>query len=280
MNIQEYISSGIVESYVLGLADNAERAEFERKCAAHPELLSARTAFEIALETQALTNALNPPAKLRSRIFEGIQIDQRDSNPFTKDAPTSDSASRQLTPVATMSWMRYLAAASVILLIGSTVLNLYFFNQYKSYSQRYDELLASQTELANTNKVLQTKLDGYQENLALITQPDVQVVNLSGAAVPGTTDSSRSVTVFWNQASKNVFLLVNNLPQPAANQQYQLWALVDGVPVDAGVFTMDRDQAILPMKNVLRAQAFAITLEPKGGSKSPTMQTMQVLGKV
>ena len=52
MNLNEYISSGIVESYVLGLADEAERAEFERMCAAHEEVRAARNAFELALENR------------------------------------------------------------------------------------------------------------------------------------------------------------------------------------------------------------------------------------
>ena len=50
MNTQEYISSGIVESYVLGLASEEERREFEKMCNQHPEVLAARNAFEIALE--------------------------------------------------------------------------------------------------------------------------------------------------------------------------------------------------------------------------------------
>ena len=50
MNAKEYINSGVVESYVLGLADSAESAEFERMCAAHEEVRAARDAFEILLE--------------------------------------------------------------------------------------------------------------------------------------------------------------------------------------------------------------------------------------
>ena len=60
-------------------------------------------------------------------------------------------------------WVKYLAAASVLLLVGSTVLNFYLFSQYKEYSERYSSLLASQTELANNNRALQTSLDNYQQ---------------------------------------------------------------------------------------------------------------------
>ncbi|HSS98730.1 MAG TPA: hypothetical protein VLK33_16965 [Terriglobales bacterium] len=48
MNIKEYISSGIIESYVLGLASSEEVAEFEKLCTEYPELVAARTSFEIA----------------------------------------------------------------------------------------------------------------------------------------------------------------------------------------------------------------------------------------
>ena len=63
MNTQEYISSGIVESYVLGLASEEERIEFEQYCAQYPEVLAARTAFELSLENQAMENAIAPPAE-------------------------------------------------------------------------------------------------------------------------------------------------------------------------------------------------------------------------
>ena len=73
MNVQEYISSGIVESYVLGLASDEERREFEQRCMQYPEVLAARNAFEMAMEKQALENAIAPPADLKKRIFEEIK---------------------------------------------------------------------------------------------------------------------------------------------------------------------------------------------------------------
>jgi anti-sigma-K factor RskA len=42
VNKQEYISSGIVESYVLGLASAEERNEFEQMCSQYPDVLAAR----------------------------------------------------------------------------------------------------------------------------------------------------------------------------------------------------------------------------------------------
>lgn len=68
------------------------------------------------------------------------------------------------------------------------------------------------------------------------------------------------------------------LPQAAADKQYQLWAIVDGKPVDLGV--INKDSTFSTMKQVQNAQAFAITLEPLGGRPAPTMDKMYVLGNV
>ena len=70
------------------------------------------------------------------------------------------------------------------------------------------------------------------------------------------------------------------MPQPQAGQQYQLWAIVDGKPVDAGMVEIDPGKALHRMKNIPKAEAFAITLEKAGGSPTPTLTAMFVMGKV
>lgn len=90
-------------------------------------------------------------------------------------------------------------------------------------------------------------------------------------------------TVYWDSRSKDVYLLVNNLPKPSPDKQYQLWAIVDGKPVDAGMLDMEDTNSgslVHKMRNIPKAQAFAITLENKGGSTSPTMEAMYVMGGV
>ena len=91
-------------------------------------------------------------------------------------------------------------------------------------------------------------------------------------------------TVLWDTTSKDVYLVVNNLPQPASDKQYQLWALLNGKPIDVGMIDNDvfigQKKLLLRMKNVSGAQAFAITLEKKGGSEKPTMENMYVMGNL
>lgn len=271
MNVQEYISSGIIESYVLGLASPEERAEFENMCASYAEVQAARDAFELALEKYALANAVEPPAFLKNDIFEKTQAGTE------KNSSRNIRSSNGRGHVVPMGWLRYIAVASILLLVASTILNYYFFSQYKEYSAKYEQLAQGQEQMASANQILQAKLQDYESAFSMIKDPAMAVVKMPG--LPTSPSPGSLTTVYWDTRSKDVYLLINNLPQPATDKQYQLWALVDGKPVDAGVFDFKEGSFFIKMKNIPQAQAFAITLEKKGGSSSPTLP-IYLLGKV
>jgi anti-sigma-K factor RskA len=283
VNIQEYISSGIVESYVLGLATDEERTEFERMCVAHIEVRKARESFEMALEKHALLDAVKPSKNIKSKIFAEIEIEseklneeRKETNFNTFDVPEKPNPLPDIIP--RIGWQRYLTAAAVALLIVSTAFNFYLFNQYKDYSDRYARLVNQQTELARNNTIIQSRLENYEKTLAMLKDPDMAIIKMPGTNVPTSPDSSSVATVYWNTKSKDVYLLVNNLPRPASDKQYQLWAIVDGQPVDAGVFDVLEVPGLVRMKNMPRAEVFAVTLERRGGSITP-QGPMYVLGK-
>ncbi len=251
MNVQEYISSGIVESYVLGLASDEERREFEQMCSQYPEVLSARTAFELALEKQAIENAITPSADVKSKIFDQIS-----------GSGKVVSMHSESTPVRKINWAKYAAAASVILLAGSIYWNITLSNKNKSLQNNYNNTIS---ELSDLKKDIQT----------LTGNPNVKMASMKGLDVA----PQSYATVYWDTASHDVYLLTNNLPIPASDKQYQLWAILNGKPVDLGVFDMKKEKLLIQAKNAQGAEAFAITLEKKGGSLTPE-GTMYVMGKL
>jgi anti-sigma-K factor RskA len=262
--------SGIVESYVLGLASPEDGAEFERMCATHAEVRNARNAFELQLEERLMQQKMEPPRELKPRIFSSIGM-ERDEKP----RPVS-LAKPTLVPRA--GFAKYVAAASLILLAGSILLNLYLLNQYKKSIAQYKDLSAIQTQTVSANQALQTKLETGEKALNLMKNPLMAIVKLPGVA--NSPAPSSLATVYWNTESKDVYLLINNLPKPQSGKQYQLWAIVDGKPVDAGIFDMTEGAPFVKLKNIARAEAFAITLEKRGGSETPSMDAMYVMGKV
>ncbi|MBL7698445.1 MAG: anti-sigma factor [Chitinophagaceae bacterium] len=276
MNIQEYISSGIIESYVLGLADEAERAEYERMAAIHPEIREAQNAFELSLEAAALQNTIVPPVHIKSKLLSAIDMDEQ--QPGTPVQPGYKEPVRPHAKVVKRDFTRLIAAAAVILLLMSTALNFYFFSRYREYNEKYVALIQQQTELATHNQILQTRLLEYERAVEMMKDPNMYVVKMPAA--PNSPDSTSATTVYWDTRTKDVYLAVNRLPEPAAGQQYQLWAIVDGKPVDAGVFEMREGAGMSKMKNIPKAEAFAVTLEKKGGSAVPSLDKLYVMGRI
>lgn len=269
MNIKEYIASGIVESYVLGLASKEEMAEFERMCAAHHEVQLAREAFEKQLEQHALKNGITPPVQLHSRIFSEIEVEADKLK--TNGTIVADPEEVEDAPAVTPHLWKWAAAAAIILLIGSAALNFYYLDQLNTYKQLYQ---TAQTDYANRQRAMQAQLAAYDSSMAIIKDTNMVMVRMKGVQ----SSPASLATVYWDKRSKDVYLMVNNLPQPAPGKQYQLWALVNGQPVDAGMLNWDEANRVHTMKNIPAAQGFAITLENMGGSPTPTPNAMYVLG--
>ncbi|MDX1585868.1 MAG: anti-sigma factor, partial [Balneolaceae bacterium] len=82
--------------------------------------------------------------------------------------------------------------------------------------------------------------------------------------------------VIWDPASNRALLQVSNLPAVPSDKDYQLWIIKNNKPVSAGVFAVNdpaRDSFFKIEKMTASeraADAFAITMEPKGGMPQPT----------
>lgn len=255
MNIKEYISSGIIESYVMGLASEEERAAFEQLCLQHPELLKAREEFELALEKKLMADAVAAPASVKDKLMDAIH-----SPVYPAEARVISLDERKRA--GNSSVVRWVAAAAVALLLTAAYFAYDFYTENKQLKASYNELQARMGEM--------------EEEQRLMTDPNVMVVNLVG-----TTAAKASASVYWDSTSSNVFLVVKNMPQLPSDKQYQLWALIDGQPKDLGLFDVKGNQqkVVLKMNNTQKAEAFAITIEKRGNTAGPTLEQLQTMGK-
>ncbi|MES2006220.1 MAG: anti-sigma factor [Bacteroidota bacterium] len=257
MDTKAYIETGVIESYVLGMADKQEAAELEQLSRQYPEIREAIDAFEASLERQAQTYAVSPDPRVKKELLAKLD--------FAKPGKPG---------ILAFTWSRYVAVAAILLLVFSAALNVYFYKQFKSVSSDYQALLTEQNTLTAENQNIQTKALDLYNSMQLMSDPAMIKVSMNG--IPG--KEGNLATVFWDSKSKDVYLLPNKLAEATAGKQYQLWAIVDGKPVDAGM--IDACTGLCKMKNIPSASMFAITLEKKGGSPAPTMDQMFVAGKV
>ena len=279
MDIKEYISSGILESYILGLASPEEASILECVIKNNSEVKAAFEEAQITLEHLAKAQAMTPPEDLKSKIWSKIQMetlaeDERPIIPIsnqTEPEPEVQVKSQQIPvhekPNRDSFWKNFAVAASLLVLITSGAA-FFYFNQK---SQLEKNILA----LQNEQKVKETSLQTAEKKLAVLTNPDMKKVVLKGVE----KHPQAEATVMWDTKTKEVYLTTNKLPAAPQDMEYQLWAIADGKPVSAGMYTEDKDGKIA-LATIENAQAFAITLEKKGGSPEPTMENMYVMGGV
>lgn len=279
MNIDNYISSGAIESYVLGLATAQEAAEVQQLSLQYPEIKQAIADFEASLEAAAFANAITPAASSKEKLLFALQdefaepiIDNNEAITSVIVDETSAEPQKETAVVRKINPLRYVAAASVILLIASGGLNIYFYSKYDEANKQVVALLNEKNTLIADNKSMQVK---YNFSLEALSDTNIIKVPMKGA--PG--KETNLATVYWDSKTKDVYLYANNLPKAPSDKQYQLWALVDGKPVDAGMLSADCN-GVCRISNINKAQAFAITLEKKGGSPTPDLTQLQVIGNV
>jgi anti-sigma-K factor RskA len=262
MNIKEYIESGVVELYVMDALTPAEKAEFERYLAVHPELKNEMESVEKTLMKHAEENAIDPPVYLKEKIYEEI---------FNQQAKTSEPHVIRMKPSRNL----YMGiAASVAIAVISASCALIFYMKWKSAEEQIYAYEQEKTQLAAMIQQVNRVYSETKNQLTLIRDQNTKSIALLSTK----PDRPFFAKVYWNAVTKQSFIDVTSLPVPDKSQQYQLWALVGGKPVDAGVFNVD-SLSLQRVKDIESADAWAVTLEPAGGSAAPHLDQMYLISK-
>jgi anti-sigma-K factor RskA len=107
------------------------------------------------------------------------------------------------------------------------------------------------------------------------------VVNLAGQTVAPTSFAK----IYWNKETSTVYVDAKGLPEPPEGKVYQIWSLKLSptlTPTSIGLLEdfKGNNEKLFAVSGTSDAEAFGITLEPAGGSKTPTMEQLYTLGKV
>lgn len=245
---------------MLGELSEKERAEVEQNLRRYPELRKDLEMLEQVQEELLFRSAVTPRPSLRGRVLESV-------------AATSNRQ-RTLERSGSINYWRLAAAASIIIAMASSYLAYHYRQELKTAQRTLTAFMAENERMAQNYNSVNERLNRVERDLKIIENPEFVRV-----AMKGTPNAPQALAfAYWNQNSAALFLRVENLKKLPAANQYQLWAIVNGKPVSAGVF--DVDAGLIKMNDVRNASAFAVTIEPSGGKKTPTLETMQVLGNV
>ncbi len=265
MNAQELIASGALEAYVLGEGTPEERAHIERLRASDAAVRMELEAIEQALEGHAFSVAKAPPMRVRAAVMNAIGA-ETNVRPIAPAPPAT----------AGSSGFNWLAAASIAALLISGSGNWMQWSELRQVRERLASLESERTILAGELEVQKASLSASENELAVLTDPAMRMVELSGM---GSAPQAKA-RIYWNAGRRVVHMGAASLPPPPGGMQYQLWAIVEGQPMDAGVIPIAADNAHLHrMKDIGPAQAFAVTLEKAGGVPAPTLSAMVLIGQ-
>ena len=266
MEIKDIISSGLLELYVLGMASEQEAAEVTALAKQHPEVAAEIAAIELGLRSYAMIHAVQPTVSVKEKIFSQINT-------------VSAERSGPGKVVSISSFWKYAAAASILLLIGSAILNVIYYTKYQTADKNYAAAVSEKNNAQEQLAALEESNKAMKNDMGVMQSKYSEPVTLRGQA----DAPDAAAKIFWmKNTTGEVYIDPSNLPEPPSGMQYQFWGFVDGKPVDGGliVFTKKGDKyRIQKMKTFGKAEAFAVTLETEGGHPQPEGKLF-VLGKM
>jgi len=253
MDIQEYISSGIIELYVMGLCTPEEEKEMELLRQQHPILEQAILAYEMQLENKMLQQVTLPSAETDQRILKKLESLQQ--TPVVKMVTNKD-----VTPAKKLNWIKPFAAA--VLFAVSAYFNYTLLQKNKKLEG-----------LVKTEGQSPLPLADYE----VITNPAITPVGMYGQG----SHAICRCTMFWDKKTGNAYIMIHHLPQSNDATDYQLWAEVDGKPVSVGIIDDSIRGKFIKVQNVpAGAIAFKVTLGKSGGESSPENGDLYLAGRI
>jgi anti-sigma-K factor RskA len=270
MNNNELISSGELELYVAGLLSEERSIQISeiieqdnkvRKEVEEIENVVMRLAKESTTSKQQDFSDV-----LKKIVTDRIADDPKIISLDNKSKETDKQKSFSFSKVA--GW----AAAAVFLIL--------FGIQFQNNDEINKSLNASiEDKEALQDSIQQQQFElNFKENLlATITSENTKIIELAGQDI----SPASKVKVFWDTDNNKVVIDAKSLPEAPQDMVYQVWSLKlePLTPTSLGLLeNYSANKELFVLENTNASEAFGITLEPAGGSKTPTLEKLYVLG--
>ncbi len=249
-NIREFLNTGLLEQYVLGLLDPSESAEVESYIQRYPEVEQIYREIQDGIDQMMTLSAKPVPPDVKDAIMG--QLD--DMPPSDIPLPSSKVSSFNWLPIA----------AGLALLLGA-----FSFFQWNNNQGKEQAIATLEKDFATYKEECETRQLNYanlQKQLEFINHSETDKFLLKG----NDKATDFQVIAYWNNFAKKSMLRINEMPQLPDNQCYQMWADVDGEMLNLGIIN-STNALFVDFKYLANAESLNVTIEPKGGSDHPTV---------
>ena len=263
MNTQTYIDSGILELYVAGSLSEAENKIVYNMMQKHPEVLQEVLDIEAAIVKLTKASAPNDAVTFGS-ILNKIKGTDNNTKVVSLNKPKKN-------------WYNYTGWAAAIILGGGL---LWMNNQNNALETQITEIKTEKDFFEAQIDDLNSDLADSKEIINVFRDKNIISVPLAGQAVY----PEAYAKAYGNKTNKSLYLDLAGLPEPPEGKVYQVWSLTLNPLTPTSLGTIDNfkddDNKIFSLENANESQAFGITLEPAGGSESPTLEQLYTLGVI
>lgn len=259
MTAEEIISSGALELYVCGALPKEEIQDIENAIATYPTVKKELEHIEATLMRLSEKTAPTPSAMVWSTILTSIR--------------TTKNLSKKYRWASLSGW-----AAAFVCICGIAWLLQQNYGLTNSIVATETEKEALQNQLIETSNELQEATN----ILTILRSKEYNAITLPGNQA---VSPNAFTKVYFSKKEQIVYIDTQGLPKAPDGKVYQVWSLqMDPLtPTSVGlVTTVNRTASNLYKFNAVETspQAFGITLEPAGGSESPTLTQLYTLGMV
>lgn len=195
-----------------------------------------------------------PPQRARQRLMQAVA-----GEPRMQQSTKSQVVVGRLRP-------RWLTLAPMAMTLVLAVLSIVQLSDLIRMRHRVDRLQAAlENEKQNSAHA--------KEVLAMLNDPTAVHMTLVSAQ----THAEPQVKTVYKPQEGHILLIANALKPIPEDKVYELWLIPmsGGAPMPAGTFRINPSGGAMMMHAMetpgIEAKAFAVTIEPVGGSKTPTM---------
>ena len=242
--IREFLDSDLLERYLLDQLSTAENAKVERYIAMYPEVRRDYEELQENLEAYARLYAVHPPQGLRERILRSVRAERTGRRRF----------------------LGYSVAASIaaLFLAGAS---FFFWNQNQNL-QEENALVNTKIQVLEAD--MKEQLEDVRNQFIVLNNPQTRKFMVNG----NKKARELKAIAYVNPVKKLSYINVRNLPNLPEDKDYQMWAEVNGEMVNLGVIRQISDKDKLLALPYGEKGVSYITIEPKGGNTTPTVQNI------
>jgi anti-sigma-K factor RskA len=247
----------LLPAYALGALDGDDLRELQAHLAAGCEECRRQLALWQG-ELEALAAGVEPVAPsdvTRARVLR-----------LAGGAEKEPAAPPRRTPW----WMTAAAAVLLALALWGLLGQARMEREVRGLEAERDRLSRQVNGLEQQVGLARDEARRAQQALQVLAAPGVQSVVLAGL---GPSPGAKGRT-YVNPSTRDALFYAFDLPSLPADKTYELWFIAAGKPVAAGTFEVDpRGTGTVRVERVTDArqiQAWAVTIEPRGGVPQPT----------